>query len=582
MQPILLLATLLYATLSYSFSFSLLEAQNLSPDERQKAQALFEEVSNRLPPSLKDALTDEVKVKFTGTDSKIIISCDSGTKGTTFLGKRTSILGQEHISMNRAFLGESSTYPCKHKNTHDEAIATLLHETAHVYEGHVSNSPSRQRTFRSLVYFMKNKLSERSPDPYEFKSYNESFAVNFEYFILDPQYQCRKPGLNKFFSDHFQFQPSLAADCRPSRHAKMQARVFYIDFDPKKLYQIDYLMAGPGKALMSRFGHSMVRLVFCKDAANMGPKCLNDISQHVVLSFRANMSGASNQYLGGLTGSFPSQLFISNFPKVADEYNRDEFRSLFAYPLKLTQAQKEAFLVHALSVHWSYSGKYFFTHNNCAVETKQLIAAILPEDHDFRKTKSPTPAALRDDLYDTGLIDDPKLVKDKPGTLFFQTQHKEDLSLALANIEAALNQSFELSDYLKSSALERESWFSQVKESKVKMSFFMLEHQISKQLNTKLADELNKLLKKKDIAPEDQKQLKEFLTIQAKLSPWENIKGSPYGLVARHEIDVDGATEAAKKFALGNEVLIKILTKYEPDLVAEYNQTIKNLAAFFK
>lgn len=286
----------------------------------------------------------------------------------------------------------------------------------------------------------------------------------------------------------------------------------------------------------------------------------------------------------GLVGKFPSQLFIASFSKVVDEYNRDEFRSLSAFPLKLTKTQKKKFLDHALETHWTYSGKYYFTHNNCAVETKQLISSVLEEDHPFRKTKSPTPADLRNDLFDHGLIENPEFIKEQVSTLYFPSKYKEELNLALERVAPFTERSFsKLEEYLEdTTALEREEWFKKVKkDKKVQMSFFMLEQNISKAINKKIGSGINKLYKRKDLASDDRKLIDHYLKLQSELSPWYSLKKSPYGIPSEKEIDQQAAIEAHANFVAGNNILVDILKKYDQDLVSDFQKNQENIKNFF-
>lgn len=586
-----LLFLLAISVQAHGFSYKLNNDKNLSAGDRVKVAAIFEETQKLLPENLKSAIPD-VLVEFSGEDTQIIIACDgTQAKATKFLGKTTNILGKKQISLNKAFLNhitlgpkDKIEYPCKHKNYFKEAIATLAHETAHVYEMASDGRPSKSKVFRNNVFFNKNTLTERSADPYEFSSYSESYAVNFEYFLMDPDFKCRKPSLYSFYADEFDQLPFQEIECNKTIKAKISARSAYADFDIKRLYQIDYFLAGPGKALMSRFGHSMIRLVFCSPESKFGPDCLKDVSHHFILSFRANTGNSGSNYMYGMIGKFPSQLFVVPFSKVVDEYNRDEFRSLFAFPLKLTKDQKKKFLDHALESHWSYSGKYYFTHNNCAVETKQLISAVLDEDHSFRKTKSPTPGDLKMDLFEHGLIDDPKLVKDHPSTLYFPSKYKEELAIALEKVLPYINRPMDkLEDYLEeTTAHEREEWFKKVsKDRKVQMSFYMLEQNILKRVNNKFGDAMNKLYKSKHIKPEDKVTIDQYLKLQSDLSPWFALKNKAYGIPLEDEIDQKAAFEAHKKFFSGNETLVTVLRKYDETLVSDFLKTQENSKNFF-
>ena len=75
----------------------------------------------------------------------------------------------------------------------------------------------------------------------------------------------------------------------------------------------------------------------------------------------------------GLTGAYPSRLFVLPLHQVIEEYTKVELRSLASVPLTLDRRQLEHLVEHAAAMHWSYDGDYWFLSNNCAVETLKLL-----------------------------------------------------------------------------------------------------------------------------------------------------------------------------------------------------------------
>ena len=100
--------------------------------------------------------------------------------------------------------------------------------------------------------------------------------------------------------------------------------------DPARVYAVDYLLADSGGPPMSRFGHSMLRLVICAEGRPLGERCRMDLSEHRVLSFRAFVDDVQVSSWRGLTGGYPSRLFLLPLTSVIDEYNRVELRDLRA------------------------------------------------------------------------------------------------------------------------------------------------------------------------------------------------------------------------------------------------------------
>ncbi|HFJ9668456.1 TPA: DUF4105 domain-containing protein, partial [Stenotrophomonas maltophilia] len=129
---------------------------------------------------------------------------------------------------------------------------------------------------------------------------------------------------------------------------------------------------------MSRWGHSMLRLVICRPGRAPGPDCRLDLEYHRVLSFRAFVGDVQISNWRGLTGGYPSRLFVLPLQQVVDEYTKVELRGLQSLPLLLQRDEIASLLERTAQVHWSYDGRYYFVSNNCAVETAKLLQAGVP------------------------------------------------------------------------------------------------------------------------------------------------------------------------------------------------------------
>ena len=66
----------------------------------------------------------------------------------------------------------------------------------------------------------------------------------------------------------------------------------------------------------------MLRLVICAPGRDPGPDCRLDLDHHLVLSFRAFVDDVQLSSWDGLTGVYPSRLFILPLGQVIDEYTR--------------------------------------------------------------------------------------------------------------------------------------------------------------------------------------------------------------------------------------------------------------------
>ena len=91
-------------------------------------------------------------------------------------------------------------------------------------------------------------------------------AVNLEHFVLDPFYACRRPALHRHFSAHFSVLATAHA-CAPGLpflDVDAEAgEASLLALDPARVYEVDYLLAEGNTQAMSRWGHSMLRLVVC-------------------------------------------------------------------------------------------------------------------------------------------------------------------------------------------------------------------------------------------------------------------------------------------------------------------------------
>ncbi|TWT23434.1 DUF4105 domain-containing protein [Luteimonas marina] len=305
------------------------------------------------------------------------------------------------------------------------ALATLLHELAHLYDrsphGGLSRDPRLLdlagwpvRPLRFGLRTTHNDLRDRSPDAYELASPVEYFAVNFEHFLLDPDYACRRPALHRHLVAHFGASPQPTPACTQDLPfvgaGEDDAALRLQALDPARVQSVEYLFAEANEQPMSRWGHAMLRLVVCAPGRPRGPDCRLDLEHHVVLSFRAFVDDVQVSSWRGQTGSYPARLFVLPLAQVVDEYTKVELRGLQSIPLRLDQGEVAALLERAAQVHWSYDGRYYFVGNNCAVETWKLLNDGVPR-LSRAKLRSVTPTGLlrrlqREGIADVSVLDD--------------------------------------------------------------------------------------------------------------------------------------------------------------------------------
>ena len=391
-----------------------LDQQPLQPAEHAASQALLDEALAALPPRMLQQLDRQVRVRWS-------IRLPHQAYGRA---------GGNLIELNRRLLPSLTDGSAARQRTdrvhgtvRQELLATLIHELTHLYDRARLWSPAershqafcRQRaaslgliglpeacrgqtqrrfTLSDDPYLLDiagwpqrvgsrgererhNAQVARSPDTYELTSSLEFVAVNLEYFLLDPSYACRRPSLHRYFREHFGWQPAKAEQCAdgyPILNAGGDfGRTPLLRLDPKRVYEVDYLFAEANDAWVSRWGHSMLRLVICAPERTPGPDCRLDLGHHLVLSFRAFVGDVQLSSWDGLTGAYPSRLFVLPLGQVIDEYTKVELRSLASIPLKLERREIEMLVERSAELHWSYDGDYYFLSNNCAVETLKLL-----------------------------------------------------------------------------------------------------------------------------------------------------------------------------------------------------------------
>ncbi|MCM2279604.1 MAG: DUF4105 domain-containing protein [Oligoflexia bacterium] len=495
-------------------------AENVAQTQRESVSRFAQAASDLLPPSMKEKLGRRIQLRFESLDVKGTLESVCENAESSFIAGYVHSRNRDQIVLNSALLnpiqqGErgAKRLSCKHGDLYRQTLASALHEFAHLYDSEpelsfeeraeLQSCPSFQETevsprckylqsLRSRVsdrreflslgdwtseHILKNTQLRRRLENYETTSPSEYFAVNFEYFLLDPEYQCRRPALNEFLVSHFGYRPFPRRDCGASSRVLLsnpEGKPVALDLD--RIYQVHYLIAGPGDDLASRWGHSMLRFVMCgKKRQAVSADCLLDIDDHVVVSFRANVDEFITSHLKGLTGKYPSQVYFLSFLAVLSEYTKKESRDLRSIPLNLSRDQIQRLISKTIEAYWSYAGKYYFVSNNCAAETRDLIGAALEDGHPYRfEIPAVTPNQLFSALSRSGLMDLSRV-------LHYNGTHKNDLQEAFDSLKARYPMpSSDLDGYLKKSdGQERGRAMRAAAGSKKDLAgFFLLESQV--------------------------------------------------------------------------------------------------------
>jgi len=480
-----------------------LKTDGLSPAQQQASQALLDEAMQKLPPSFVEQL-----------DRRIDVGWSDDMPGNAY-GQATLVA---ELDLNRKLLAgltdgsaakEKTNRP--HGTVRQELLATVLHELTHIYDRarlwptaertliqrctRRSNSAGligipdecRGQTERRFTLSddprlldlagwqqyvgrrgereQHNRQVARSPDLYEISSPKEFVAVNMEYFLLDPSYACRRPALYRYYKERFGWAPPARDTCS-NTFAFLNAGNDFAkqplgQVDPERVYAVDYLLAEANQNWVSRWGHSMLRLVICAPGRPRGPDCRLDLDQHLVLSYRAFVGDVQLSSWDGLVGKYPSRLFVLPLAQVIDEYTKTELRSLASVPLNLSRKEIEEVVEHAAEMHWSYDGNYFFLSNNCAVESLKLLRSG-SNNKQLIGLDSIMPNGLLEvlkgrGLADTSVLDDPKEAL-RLGYRFDSFRDRYQAMFDVLKKQLPIKQTT-VEDWLSLSAEERRQWF---------------------------------------------------------------------------------------------------------------------------
>nr|WP_189673331.1 MULTISPECIES: DUF4105 domain-containing protein [unclassified Pseudomonas] len=481
-----------------------LQASGLDPQQTQASQALLDEALSKLPPRFKQQL-----------DRRVLVSWSARMPADAY-GQASLV---STLALNSRLLPGLADGSAAHERTdrphgtvREELLATVLHELTHIYD----RARLWPATERSLIARCKRQqgtvgkvglpeacrgqaerrftLSDdprlldlagwqqyvgrrgereqhngqfvRSPDSYELSSPKEFIAVNMEYFLLDPSYACRRPALNQYLRDHFGWAPEQQACAKglPFLNAGSDfARQPLGEIDPERVYEVDYLLAEANQNWVSRWGHSMLRLVICKPGRPRGPDCRLDLDQHLVLSYRAFVNDVQLSSWDGLVGAYPSRLFVLPLGQVIDEYTKTELRSLASIPLRLDRQEVENLVRQAAEMHWSYDGNYYFLSNNCAVESLKLLRSGTANPR-LNDLDSIMPNGLLEVLKgrgiaDTRVLDDPREAL-RLGYRFDSYRDRYQAMFDVLKKQLPIKQD-KVEDWLALDAEQRRSWFAQ-------------------------------------------------------------------------------------------------------------------------
>lgn len=375
----------------------------------QPVTDFFADADVRLPKAVRQLFPEPIEVRFvaypqTATGEFPIQSTDGshdddGAFRGHVYGRARTHRGDECIELNARFLPDILAGPDKareysghHGTVYRLALGTLFHELAHLAAERLPvnerawvrrrrhRSPLRRwhLASRSVPYpesqrFLdvigwdsrtvpRNTLRYRSPNAYELANSIEYFAVNMEYFLLDPSYRQRRPRMHEALSDAL----GITVHRDSSDVCYIPTSEDAVELPVGTLESVQILRIEPAGSLVSRFGHLMLRFLFQEHAGEV---------IDIVAEFSAYADSPIDWRLG-VWGGYPSRLTFHRFPVVAMRYNVLQDREIACIPLHLTEAQRTRLLHRTLEVYWQYRGEYRFFSRNCSTEVYDLVRSI--------------------------------------------------------------------------------------------------------------------------------------------------------------------------------------------------------------
>jgi hypothetical protein len=422
--------------------------------------------------------------------------------------------------------------------------SALVHELTHVADRSGAHW-SRSARWRDLAGWQRrpwhlgrgdNAFRDRSPDRYELESPAEYLAVNAEHFVLDAEFACRRPALAQWYRAQLGAPPSLPQPDCETRVPLLQAEAeegaaSLLALDPAQVYQVDYLFAEGSAQPMSRWGHSMLRLVICRPGRAPGPACRLDLEHHRVLSFRAFVGDVQISSWRGLTGGYPSRLFVLPLQQVIDEYTKVELRGLASLPLQLDRSEIASLLERTAQVHWSYDGRYYFVSNNCAVETAKLLQAGVPRLGQAGLAQL-SPRGLRRRLARLNALDEQVLADraraQAQGYYFASARDHYAQLFAVAASQAPLPAG-DVAGWLKLRAGQRAAWLQQG-DLRASAGLLLLEQAAQRRAELRARDALKRRL----LAEADSSTTRSLRALLEQSGQWlrpaQQLPGAGYGL----------------------------------------------------
>jgi len=124
----------------------------------------------------------------------------------------------------------------------------------------------------------------------------------------------------------------------------------------------------------SMFGHTLLRIDPVDDEAN-------STWLSMAVNFGANIQASDNSLsfaIKGLAGGYSGTFIVTPYYKKIKEYNREENRDIWEYPLNLTPAETERMVQHLWELK-DINFDYYFFDENCSYRLLELLEVARPE-----------------------------------------------------------------------------------------------------------------------------------------------------------------------------------------------------------
>lgn len=153
-------------------------------------------------------------------------------------------------------------------------------------------------------------------------------------------------------------------DCKAYREWRAQIS----DYQVTMVFPAYYL-----NSPSSMFGHNLLRLD-PKDGDN------NSALLSTAVNFGANIDPDDNSIsfaFKGLTGGYPGYFIVTPYFKKIREYNRQENRDMWEYPLNLTPEETQRLVLHLWELK-DIDFDYYFFNENCSYRLLELLEVARP------------------------------------------------------------------------------------------------------------------------------------------------------------------------------------------------------------